>query len=197
MAQAPKVSKRKVSQDIDLEELFGVSFKGARALREAIGQAIIDKMLDRTRQGLGMRFKGDVGREIKLKGPYSDEYINSDEFKAFGKKKSPINMKLTGDMLGSIDISNQTSSSVQIAIDDDVEAKKAYAHIKGKESGEKGINMPSRPFFGVNTKELNEIKREFKGDVKQALKAKQSEGKKAFESAVLSLIDKISKDSEA
>lgn len=187
-AKPPKVSKRSIRQEIDLEELFGVSFKGARALREAIGQAIIDRMLERTRQGTGMKFGSNgAGREIKLKSPYSKEYVQSDEFQAFGKRKNEVNMELTGDMLGSIDITGQSSSKIEIGITDSTEAKKAFNHIVGD-------TVPERPFFGVNNRELNQIKREFKSDVKNALKAKQSEGRDAFLASVLKIIDKFQED---
>jgi phage gpG-like protein len=189
-----KPTKSRVAQEIDLEELFGVSFKGARALREAIGQAIIDKMLERTSRGLGMRFNSDgtVGREINLnavrgkggKPGYSKQYVSSDEFQAFGKSKNRVNMELTGDMLSSIDILRQSSSTIEIGINDDTEAKKAFNHTVGD-------TVPSRPFLGVNKRELKEIKSEFQSDVKSALKAKQSEGRKAFEAAILNIIDKF------
>lgn len=183
---APKFKRTSVEQTIDLKEIFGVDFKGARSLREAIGGAIIEKIRARTAAGDGMSFDGlGRGRKVKLKSPYSKQYIDSLDFKAFGKKPSQVNMSLTGDMLGLMDIKRQDSNSITIGWSDGTENAKAYNHSTGD-------TVPRRPFFGVSKAELQEIRREFKSEIESALKTKDSEGRKAFEEKVASLIDDLS-----
>ena len=167
-------------------EVFGVDFSGARSLREAIGEAILARIRARTEAGDGMSFDAmGRGRQIKLKSPYSKSYIDSLDFKAFGKKPSQVNMKLTGDMLGLMDIKRQSSNSITIGWTDATENAKAYNHSVGD-------TVPRRPFFGVSKSELQDIKREFKSEIKEAIRTKDSEGRKAFEEKVASLIDDLS-----
>lgn len=170
--------------------MFGLDFKGKRSLKEAIGQAIIDRMVDRTQSGQGIRFSKDgKGVPLKLKSPYSKTYADSDDFKAFGKSRSNVNMTLTGDMLASIDIKSIGENEITIGITETEERAKAFNH-------QTGDTVPSRPFFGVSKKELGDIKRQFGSDIKDALKTRDEEGRQAFEQAVLGLIDRIQGDGE-
>lgn len=187
---APKFKKNSVEQTIDLKELFGVTFKNAPALKEAIGQKIIDRIIRRTNAGRGLSFDSSgKAQTVKLKSPYSKAYVASDDFKAFGKSKSKVNMKLTGDMLGLMDIKKQTGDTITIGWNsgDDQDAK-AYNHSVGD-------TVPRRPFFGVSRTDLMKIKADMDDEVKSALKIKQEEGKSAFNDFVLGLIKEI-KDEE-
>jgi len=176
-----------VSQKINLKEEFGIDFRGKDALKEALGQAIIDRIVERSQSGNGMSFNSNgSGKPVKLKSPYSDTYEESLEFKAAGKSKNDVNMTLTGDMLGLIDIVNVKGNTIEIGWDDETENAKSYNHSVGD-------TVPKRPFFGVNKAELKSIKSEFSKDIKEALKIKKKEGEKAFESFVLDLIDKTKK----
>jgi hypothetical protein len=177
----PKITKNNVEQTIDLEELFGLSFKGAKALKETIGQKIIDKIIKRTKAGTSVTGS-------RLKSPYSKSYAKSTEFKAAGKSKSKVNMTLTGDMLGLLDIKRQTGDTITIGWDkDDGQDPKAYNHVVGD-------TVPKRNFFGVTNKELNKIKSEMKSEVKQALEVKQDQGKVAFNKFVLGLIKEVDEE---
>ena len=181
---APKFKKTKVSQQINLKEEFGFDFSGKNALKQAIGQAIIDKIVNRSKAGNGMSFgKSGIGRKVKLKSPYSKSYADSLEFKAAGKSKNKVNMSLTGDMLGLIDITKIKGNTIEIGWEDADENKKAFNHSVGD-------TVPRRPFFGVNKKELNDIKSEFKSDIKEAIKSKNNVSRKAFEDLILGLINK-------
>lgn len=171
-----KLKKNSVEFTVDLKELFGVDFKGNRALREVIGQAIIDRMRERTDQGLA------VGGKKNLKAPYSKTYAETDEFKAFGKSRSKVDMQLTGDMMGLMDIKKQDGNTITIGWDDPTENAKAYNHNTGD-------TVPKRPFFGMTNEELDDVKKEFKSEVKQALDIKKNEGRKAFEQFVFSQLD--------
>lgn len=156
-----KLTEDEVSQTIDLKELFGVSVIGSEGLKQAIGGAIIDKIVNRTESGVGVDGK-------KLKAPYSKDYSESLDFKAFGKSKNKVNMTLTGQMLGSLDIVESKGNSIKIGWDDSEENAKAYNHNTGD-------TVPKRPFFGVTEKELREIKSEFEDKVKAQERALEEE----------------------
>lgn len=156
-----KLSEDEVSQTIDLKELFGVSVIGSEGLKQAIGGAIIDKIVNRTESGVGVDGK-------KLKAPYSKDYSESLDFKAFGKSKNKVNMTLTGQMLGSLDIVESKGNSIKIGWDDSEENAKAYNHNTGD-------TVPKRPFFGVTEKELREIKSEFEDKAKAQERALEEE----------------------
>lgn len=181
---APIFKKSRVEQTIDLSEVFGVDFKGLRSLREAIGGAIIEKIKARAESGQGMRFDGERGTPVKLKSPYSKSYSKSLDFKVFGKGKSKVNMTLSGDMLGLMDIKKQDGNSITIGWNDETENAKAYNHSVGD-------TVPRRPFFGVSKKELEEIKKNFSDEINAALEAKNSKDFKAFDAKIAEIFDMI------
>jgi hypothetical protein len=156
-----KLSQEEVSQTLNLNELFGANLSGNSALVQEIGQAIIDKIISRTEAG-----KSVDG--TKLKSPYSKMYSESLEFKAFGKSKNKVNMTLTGSMIGTIDILESRGGKLKIGWSDAEENAKAYNHNAGD-------TVPRRAFFGLNEKELQEIKKEFDPIVKEESKSLQSE----------------------
>lgn len=168
------LKKNKVEQTFDLSDLFGASLKGRRDVKEAIGQAIIDKIITRTESGKA------IGGKTKLKKPYSKSYQKSLDFKAAGKSKNSINMSLTGDMLGLLDIKKQSGDSITIGWKDKVENNKAFNHNTGD-------TVPRREFFGLNKKEMGDIKREFKSEVEDVLDKPKTEDSLFL----LSIIDKI------
>lgn len=168
-----KVTKSNVEQTINLEEVFGVSFAGKRSLREAIGGAIIEKIVERSKSGRGV--------SGPLRSPYSKEYAESLDFKAAGKSRNNVNMTLTGDMLGLMDIKRQSGNEITIGWKDSSQNPKAYNH-------QTGDTVPRRPFFGVKRSELNEIKREFRDEIKAALDAKN---RREFEENVAGLLSSI------
>lgn len=127
---------------VDLSELGDLS----SSEKQQVGQAIIDKILERTEKGrqvVGTKFKG-----------YSTSYINSPEFELRGKSASNVNLELFGDMLDSIDIQD-VDGSIEIGFSDQLQSNKAYNH-------DTGDTLPKRQFFNINQKEWNDIKRQFK-----------------------------------
>ena len=55
------ISESKMELEVDLDELFGVKVPNNREFREAVGQAIVDKIVERTQSGnklTGGKFKG-------------------------------------------------------------------------------------------------------------------------------------------
>jgi hypothetical protein len=157
-----KLSKSKITQTIDLNDVIGSDISSDEVLVNRIGQAIIDYMENRVSDGRGLD-------NVKLKSPYSDSYADSLNFKAAGKTKNNVNMKLSGDMLGSIDLLKVDGSKLTIGIEDPDQAIKAYGHQTGFE-GHPFLKGPKRPFFGVSTEEL---KKKVLTDFKKEIEAKK------------------------
>lgn len=158
--QKPKLTKKEVSQKFNLGKLFGVDFSRDPDLKQEIGQAIIDKIIERTENGKA------IGGKKDLKS-YSKEYVESDEFKDFGKSKSEINMTLTGRMLDDIDIISESRNTIKVGFEERKEILKAFNHNTGD-------TVPKRKFFGITKGELDDIKKEFKDDLK-AIEPKKRE----------------------
>lgn len=153
-----------VAQEFDLESITGVDFSDDPDLLENIGNEIKDYITNRViskNQGYGGQ---------KLRSPYSKSYQNSIEFDLFGKSATDINMTMTGDMLGAINIITAEGSDLLIGIDDQ-NAAKAHGHMTGK-NGE--VPKMKREFFGVTMDELKKnVLSKFKSDIKE-LKSEQS-----------------------
>jgi hypothetical protein len=155
-----KLSQSKVTQTIDLNEVVGSDISADEVLVTKIGQAIIDYMEERVEDGLGLN-------RVKLKSPYSKSYSESLDFVAAGKSRNDVNMKLSGDMMGSIDLIKTDGSVITIGIDDEAQAVKAYGHQTGFK-GHPTLDSPKnkRPFFGVTNKELKDyVLKEFKDEI--------------------------------
>jgi hypothetical protein len=176
----PVFKKDKVYQKFNLKELFGVDLSKTPELRQAIGQAIIEKILKRTADGEWR----PGSRPSSKAGSYSESYANSIAFKAAGKSKGKVDMKLFGDMLGTLDIIDETSNTIEIGWDDELQAAKAYNHNVGD-------TLPKRPFFGLSPKEIAEIKRTFSSDVKAAVKELKTNGRDAYTEFAMDLLRKV------
>lgn len=151
--QKPKLTLSEVSQTFDLEELTGVDLSGRSDIKLAIGQAILDRIEERTQdENVDIR-----GREFKA---YKPSYINSDTFKDF-KDGTDVDMTLRGRMLQDMDIISSSGNELKIGFTDDLEIKKAYNHNTGD-------TVRKRQFFGVLKKDIDEIiEREFKAELKE------------------------------
>lgn len=132
-----------VSQTIDQTWLKGIDDEETL---EAIGQATIDYIRNRVKKGKGL------GGETFVPNKYSKSYINSPDFKAAGKSPRPVNMKLSGDMLDSIDLVVD-GDRILIGLPSD-QSPKAHGHMTGQEGAGP---LPKRQFFGVTKKEFDEI----------------------------------------
>ena len=149
-----KVEKRNLSGknprlEINLNELFGRRVPDSVAFREGVGQAVIDAIRKRTKENVdrnGSRFKN-----------YSKEYSKTTEFKAANKSISNPNLKLTGDMLGFMDIIDSSRNKIVIGWDDREEQLKAHGHITGANPGPR----VRRDFFGLPQDDYNKLKRGF------------------------------------
>ena len=68
--------------------------------RKRIGNRMVGYILDRTKKGRGVGNTSFVSAEGINK--YTEGYQKTQEYKFFGKKSSPINLKLTGGMLANL-----------------------------------------------------------------------------------------------
>jgi hypothetical protein len=183
--KAPKVTKRLVEQEIDLKEIFGVDFSGKPELREIIGERIIEYIRDRTESGEGVKFGlSGKGTPVKLKSPYSQAYVKSPDFKAFGKSRNQVNMRLTGDMLELMDVTKQTANTITIGWNDKSQVPKAYNHIEGD-------TVPSRPFFGVSKTEVKELASDLRSEIKEAIKVYEEKGRDEFDKYLMDLSKRL------
>lgn len=168
------LSKEEVRMRINLKEIFGTSLPRDPKLRDAIAQSIIDKIVNRTQ-------KDNKGWNGKPFTAYSPSYKKSDNFGIFGKSAGNVNMTLTGDMLGNMDISESNRDYIDISIDES-DAPKAFNHVTGD-------TLPTRDFFGLSKSEMREIKSTFKDAV-------EAETRSARQSILKSLVAKLVEEGE-
>lgn len=148
-----KLSQDKVSQVFDLKKIFGFDVSKNGPLKEAFAQALMDRILDRTKSGVdydGQKFAA-----------YSQRYKDSLMFKAF-RKTSKVDMELTGEMLLSMEILSMRGNELEIGFTGE-QAAKAYGHMTGME-GHPTLDgvTPPRKFFGITDAELAGVAQEFK-----------------------------------
>ena len=151
MAKLNNVMKQIVSGtsaklEVDLDEMFQMLVPDSSSFRQRVGQAIIDKIRDRAADNIDVS-----GKSFKK---YSKEYVDSVEFKAYGKSAGDVNMKQTGDMLGFMDVIEESKSKIVIGWSDGDEEAKAHNHIVGD-------TVPKRNFFGLPVSDIEEIKQQF------------------------------------
>jgi hypothetical protein len=154
-----KISKSEVSQTINFKRDFGVDISKNEGLKNRIGQAIIDRIRERTLNNESVHGGGFE--------EYSEEYVNSDDFKIYGKSKGDINLKLTGDMLSSIDVESTDGNKVKVGVIE-TQTPKAYNHHKGD-------TVPPRPWFGVNEDDIKDIKRRFENELRNIKREKENQ----------------------
>jgi hypothetical protein len=148
-----KLSLTKAQLEFNLKEWFGVDFSGRFDLKQQITGSIVDTILKRTEAGK------DVNGSAFAK--YSSDYKKSLAFKAFGKSNK-VNLELTGQMLGTMDLIDQTENKIIIGWEDDTEIKKAYNHNTGD-------TVPKREFFDLTEEELAKIKAQYKDELESEL----------------------------
>lgn len=145
-----------VELELNLPEVFeGQLVPDSSRLREAIGQEVIDIIRDRTqkdeRSWTGSSFK-----------KYSDEYAESIEFKAEGKSQDEPNLTQSGDMLGLLTVLDSGDpGTVKIGWNDQLQSEKAHGHI----TGAVGVK---RDFFGLNSSEIDRLRRKFADELPSA-----------------------------
>lgn len=83
--------------------------------------------------------------------PYSNSYVASQDFKNAGKSKSDVNLRLTNEMMDSIQLIDQGPGFITIGFESGTDANdKAVWQ-------ERSDNGPSRKFVGINDKDLTRL----------------------------------------
>ena len=155
MAYNPKLK-------INLIEIFNRVFSSKpyevrRTLREVVyrnsfqedfGSLAIDKIVDRTLSGKDKNGDSFAG--------YSPSYKKSLAFEIYKGSKTKVDLKLTGEMLASMEAKASSGGVLTIQFVDSENAAKAHGHITGM-SGRKGGKV--RDFFGLSDTEADEIMR--------------------------------------
>jgi len=122
---------------INLKKLLGKS--PSDELKDAIAQKAIDLIEERTK-----RQKGVKDQKLENFPKYSKEYA-----KEKGSKK--VDLTLSGDMLGLMDVVKETKNTIEIGWEDDTENAKAFNHTTGD-------TLPKRNFFDLTKREVTKLK---------------------------------------
>lgn len=150
--KAIQAEESRVAQEIDLNDWTGVDVSRDPVLAREMQQAIIDYMKGRVSEGRGFN-------KQTLRSPYSKSYQESLDFQAAGKSAGQVNMELSGDMLGSVDVLRERQSGAVFTFGiTGAEAAKAFGHISGFEGhpNQDALEKYQRIFFGVSESEFRE-----------------------------------------
>ena len=141
-----KKTSNSISLEVDLDELFGVIVPDNTLFRQAVGQAIIDKIRSRAQDD-------NAGVDGGFSA-YSPEYKESDDFKIYGKSEGDVNLTASGDMLNLMDIIEEGKNKIIIGWNDSLQSAKAHGHVTGS-VGKK------RNFLGLRPSEVSDIREMF------------------------------------
>lgn len=131
------------------------------AEREAIAQDMIEMMRERAKEGMGVSKDGDSVRRKKFPG-YSDSYAHSLDFKIAGKKKGDVNLTLSGDMLGAMDLVKHKKGELVIGFEAGTqEAEIAEGNILGTYGQSTPNPSRARDFLGLTPREIAQVLRSF------------------------------------
>lgn len=180
MSRIPKVKFK-----INLDELFGGRHNTNEGTRQSIGQAIIDKIVERTAEQ-------NVDKFGKTLGKYSPGYKKSLGFKVMKGGQGTVNLKASGDMLASITIVESTPHTITIGFDDAEQNAKAYGHISGM-AGHPVLDgrVKVRDFFGLPKRELESIASDFEDQVRAVDAIEKAETRDQLDRAITDLISDL------
>ena len=128
------LSKDDIRLKINMKDILGRNLPNDSDVIDAIGQKAIDIIVARTQSG-----KSVSGRKFTK---YSKNY----------DKKGTVDLTLSGDMLGLMDITSSTRNTFSIGWGDQLENNKAFNH-------DTGDTLPKREFLGLQKQELAELRR--------------------------------------
>ena len=114
--------------------------------KDDFGLAIIDVITERTLKG-----KDKDGDTFKR---YSKTYRDSDVFEIYKGSQVRVDLKLSGEMLASMQVKSSGTTQITINFVDSLNRAKAHGHITGM-SGRKGGVV--RDFFGVSDVETDKV----------------------------------------
>lgn len=128
--------------------------------RQAIAQDVVDYIRERTADGRG------IGGKKKFAG-YSESYANSLEFKIAGKSKNDVNLTQSGDMLGAMDLLQESIGKLVIGFENGSQENAiADGNIRGTYGKDHQVG-PKRDFLGLTKAELSDILKNYPLDAPQ------------------------------
>jgi hypothetical protein len=129
--------------DIDIPDYLGPEE------RELIGQEVLDFIRKRTEDGKTWQNREMAG--------YSEEYVKSLDFKIAGKSKNQVDLSLSGDMMGAMQVLDHKRGMLRIGFEKgSQENAKADGNIRGTYGKEKAVG-PKRDFLGITKSDLDSI----------------------------------------
>lgn len=111
--------------------------------RNALAENIIQFIKDRTANN-----KDVEGKKFHK---YSDSYIASPDFKNAGKSANDVNLRLTDEMMESIELIDQGSGYITIGFKENTNANNKGVWAQRSDNG------PSRMFLGISDKDLEKV----------------------------------------
>jgi len=174
----------KAEYKVNLADLFGERLDLDESTKSAIGQAIIDKIVERTQDN-----KDKNGRSL---GSYSKSYKSTIDFAVLKGRTSAVDLTATGDMLAALTITKSTPQTITIGFDDPNENDKAYGHISGFE-GHPVLEgkVRKRDFLGLPMGELNTIANDFKDDVRTIDSIQGATTRDELNKSILDYLDEL------
>ena len=180
MVAVPKVKAR-----INLNELFQTDVRFSQGTKERLGQAIIDQIVTRTSELRRDRF------DNVMKG-YSASYAKSLDGQIFGKVRGqPANLLATGDMLGSMNIIEETRDTITVGFDDPRENAKAYGHISGMRGHPTVKNGKVRDFLGLSPKDIEALRRDWADDIELIEQVERTTSREELDQATIDVIAQL------
>ena len=134
------ISKSKMSQEIDAEELFGQDIP--LSVKQEFAERAIETIINRTQSGKSIHGKNFV--------KYSEAYA---EKKGVGV--GDVDLTLNFDMLGSL--ADESSSKIKLSVDPS-QAPKGFNHHVGD-------TLPRRAWFGITKSEAKSIADDLKSQI--------------------------------
>lgn len=123
--------------------------------RQAVAQAVIDHIVERSQSGIDKRGKPFPG--------YSTEYVQSLDFRIAGKSAGDVDLTLSGEMLNSLKLLRDKKGEITIGFDkgDKDLNGKAEGNIKGTYGNKSPVRGRKRDFLGIQRKVLKNIQDQY------------------------------------
>lgn len=122
-------------------------FVGDVEFKQLFGQRVVDEIVARTSEQ-------NIDKHGRSMGSYSTSYKKSLIFQIYKSETQPVDLKLTGEMLASLN-AKFSKYKIIVELEGDENKGKAEGHISGR-LGKKGRAKP-RDFLGLPKTELNNI----------------------------------------
>jgi len=115
--------------------------------REEFAQQVVDFIKARTDDGKDINNQSFAG--------YSDSYASSLDFRIAGKSKSNVNLRLSGEMMDTVDLISHTAGTIFLGFQSGTDANDKAAWAAASDNG------PSRKFLGLDDASLNRLVSQF------------------------------------